>query len=80
MNDNDKSRGRHNPELETPVKLCRDDKRKLYSLLDAQVQKRLTRLEQGVLALIIMNGSQVLSLFGGPNIPAAIIHGVQGLI
>jgi hypothetical protein len=61
------SRGRENPELQRDLKLCRDDERKLYALLDGDLPRRLGRMEYGMIVLGMLSGGQLAAAFGLPN-------------
>ncbi len=66
------------------IKLCREDRRKLYGLLDADVPKQLEKLEEKLskqqLALAVLvpaNAALLWKVFGSPTPPevgSALIH------
>ena len=59
------SRGRGKSEMEELLMLCRDDRRKLYGLLDADLPKRVSRVEKLGLALLVATASPKV---GGPSV------------
>lgn len=74
------SRGRGDPDREEYLRLCRDDKRKLYGLLDADVSRRLGRIEYGMIILGMLSGGQLLAAFGLPNPVQQAVALIGGLL
>lgn len=79
----DVSRGRGDPRREKPVELCRDDRRKLYALLDAGVpatlrglERKLNRQDKLLAVLVPANAALLWKVFGGPAPPAAPVEAI----
>ncbi len=76
------SRGRGTLQ-EQPVKLCRDDRRKLYQLLDADVparlealQSKMNRQDKLLAVLVPANAALLWKVFGGPTPPAPPVEAI----
>lgn len=68
-----RSRGRGNPDREEYLKLCQDDRRKLYGLLDGDIPGRMRRQELAMAALLVLSGGQVYAAVKGTTIASMIV-------
>lgn len=50
-----------------PLELCKEDRRKLYGLLDAEVPRRIARMELALAVLVPSNAALLWKVFGSPG-------------
>lgn len=74
------AKGRSSPsgdEDVKPLELCREDRRKLYGLLDAEVSRRISRMELALAVIVPSNLALLWKVFGEPapaTVGSALIH------
>lgn len=57
-----------------PLELCREDRRKLYGLLDADLPARFRRIEITVYVLLATAAAKTFAGLPAEKLPAAVIH------
>lgn len=56
-----------------PLALCKEDRRKLYGLLDADVPTRVRRIEIAVYVIVAVNAARTVGGVPVEKIPAAVL-------
>lgn len=57
-----------------PLALCKEDRRKLYGLLDADVPARVRRIEIAVYVVVAVNAARTIGGIPVEQLPAAIFR------